>query len=121
MGTVILLTSIMLFKDGIANFREKRNWFKDTANAKTTIVERQEILNDPRDIDYASAYGQYIPKGSWYLILEIVPSQLTPKPEETTITVSISEAQYKRYANRDTVRIYFSKEDPFVFLLEDEA
>ena len=121
LGVGLLLTGIAVFNRATSIFRETRSWFKNTATAETTIVDRQEIINDQNDIDYAYSYGQYIPRGYWYLILESIPSQLAIKPEEMSVSVSINESQYKKYANRNKAQICYSKEDPFVFLLEDEV
>jgi len=121
MSIGLLLTAIYFFSRATRIFRETRSWFKNTATAETTIVDRQEIINDQNDIDYAYSYGQYLPRGHWYLILESIPSQLAIKPEEMSVLVSINESQYKKYANRNKAKICYSKEDPFVFLLEDEV
>lgn len=119
-STVLLLTAIRLFYEAITLFREKRNWFKSTDTAKATIVNRQEVANDPADVDYAYSYGQFIPSKYWYLTLKMIPSQLGIKPGETLVSVGINESQYKRYDGRTSVTIYYSREHPFVFLLEDE-
>jgi len=120
-GAGLLLGAITFFMDTITIFREKRNWFKNTATVQTTIVDRQEIENDPNDVDYAYSYGHYMPSKYWYLTLEIVPSQLAITPEEILVSVAINESQYKRYAGRTSVTIYYSTVDPFIFLLEDEV
>lgn len=117
----ILVGVVFMFHEGSSIQKERRSWFDAADTAQTTIIDRQEIDNDPRDIEYASGYGQVIPAKYWYLKLEIIPAQLAIKPEEILVSVSVDESQYKRYVHKNTVRIYYSKEDPFVFLLEDEV
>jgi hypothetical protein len=51
----------------------------------------------------------------------MIPNQLAIKPEETLVSVRISESQFKIYSDSDSVKIRYSRDNPFVFLLEDEV
>jgi hypothetical protein len=119
-GLSMIVVAITFFAMGTSHHKEKNAWFENASTAQTTIMDRQEIENDPRDIDYANAYGYYMPSKYWYLTLKLVPSQLAIAPKEKVVSVGIDESQYKKYAGRTSVTIYYSPADPFVFLLEDE-
>ena len=104
-----------MIKIGFLRIKQKKSWLKASAMAQTTIAERGE---DQDDSEYARVYGN--PDKYWCLKLKMLPNQLAIKPEETLVSVSINESQYKKYEGRISVIIYSSIEDPFVFLLEDE-
>jgi hypothetical protein len=79
-------------------------------------MKREIVDTDP---GYASYYGH--PDRYWHLQLEAIPDQLEVKPKTTSVLVSITEYQYKKYEGKTSVTIYYSPNDPFVFLLEDEV
>ena len=118
---LLIFGAVTVAQEGTSIQREMRSWFGTSDKANTTIVNRREVANDPADVDYAYSYGQFMPSKYWYLTLQMIPSQVAIKPEETLVSVAINESQYKRYDGRTSVTIYYSTTDSFIFLLEDEV
>ncbi len=110
----LILFAVFLFAFGraLAWLRQKRTWAKTSASAQTTIAQRKMNIHEGQGYPWADG---------WSLGLATIVPQLAVIPNESVVWVNITEAQYKKYADRNTVCIHYSVEDPFVFLLEDEV
>ena len=110
----LVLLAVILFtlSRAVSWLRQKRTWLKASASAQATIAKRK--MKGAEEQSGHRAAG-------WSLGLAAIPPQAKVTPEETIVWVNISEAQYRKYANRNKVGIRYSVENPFVFLLEDEV
>ncbi len=97
---------------GLTRNREKKKWLKTTAATAATIIEC--IKEDVWDQNYFDTVR-------WVIKITMQCSQAKGNPDHINAQVYISESQYKKYINKKSVKVYYSREDPFVFLLEDEV
>ena len=109
---IVFSAGIKLFSLGYSNEKKKRQWLKAAATTSAKIVECKK--EDVWDQNYMDTINY---------ILEIMMdiSQATGNPNSISVRVYMSESQYKKYSNRKSVKVYYSKEDPFIFVLEDEV
>lgn len=101
----------LLISMGIMKENKKREWLKTTASATASIVGCNK--EDAWDLNYLDTIR-------WVLDIVMDISLETEVPNSISAEVYITESQFKKYINRKSVNIYYSKKDPFEFLLEDE-
>jgi hypothetical protein len=91
--------------------KDRKAWLGTSREAEAEIMERR----DATDKDWQAGLTT-----ARILGLKPVPAQLEITPGESVVWVGISRSQYWKYAGKGAVRIIYSSEDPFEFLLEDE-
>ena len=109
---VAFIFTISSMEDGFSKLKRKRVWVGSCATARTTIVKREG------NVRYTDDYYKYGP--FWSLDLEMIPDQREKCPGESIVSANISKGLYRRYAHKDTIRVYYYPSDPLVFLLEGE-
>jgi hypothetical protein len=111
---ILFVTMIVSIDHIVLLLKQKRAWLTASALAQTAIVERKMNFHD----------HPYEQNGSWVdgwsLGLAMIPSQLAVNTKGSTVWVGVSKARYNKYANKGVVRVYYSMQNPFEFLLEDE-
>jgi hypothetical protein len=112
MDLFILTIGLTLLFIGFSDNKKKRGWLRTTAITSAEIVgcNREDVWDQ-----------SYLDTTRWVLEIVMDTSQATGDLNFVSAQVYISESQYKKYINRKSVKVYYSKEDPFVFLLEDEV
>jgi hypothetical protein len=108
----IIAVGLWFIYTGFLKYKDKRKWLSATVVNSTEIVECTESY----DVD---EFG--VVMTSWSMKIKLTPSQLMVNPNSIHATVGINKSQYRKYSNRSSVKIYSSREDPFVFILEDEV
>ena len=96
---------------GYSKNKDKRNWLSTATKISTEIIGCTEVNGVDQD---------GVQEKRWIMSIKMTPGQLTVNPNSTYAWVYIKELQYRKYISRNSVEIYHSREDPFVFLLEDE-
>jgi hypothetical protein len=112
MDLLMLTMGLMLLFLGFSKNKDRKNWLKGS------IITTAKIIGCNQE-DVWDQY--YLDTTRWVLEIVTNSSQTTGNPDSITAQVYISESQYKKYINRKSVKIYCSKDDPLVFLLEDEV
>ena len=117
-GTLICFVIIMLlgardmYRDSQEAAAERQQWKNFYISSELTIMNRHEGGS------YDDGYRYHtVP---CRLELEMNSDQRAVSPNQTIVSVSVSDNIYKRLENRNTVRIYYMPESPMTFLLEDE-
>lgn len=119
-GTLIFLVILMVwgvriaYRDSRARQAQRKSWAKGCETALLTIVSRHEAVSwwD----DYYSR-GRSAPAD---LVLEMNSDQKAVSPNGTTIKAEVSDYVYNRLKGCNTVRVYYMRESPTAFLLEEE-
>ncbi len=93
-----------------ATLRAKKAWLKGCTVAQVKIVDRHGG-------EWDDGYRFH---SSWWLHLEMGPDQARVSPNATTLTAQVDQFVYARLEKRDTVRIYYRRETPLAFFIEDE-
>lgn len=103
-----------MFQDLLAMKAEREKWAKGCKTAQLTIVSRHESASwwD----DYANRF-QNIRNT---LKLEMNSDQKAVSPNQTIVSVTVSQYVYDRLKERNTVRIFYMPDSPLTFLLEEE-
>jgi hypothetical protein len=104
--------SIRMAADGVSVLMRRREWIRGSASALAGIVDRKEEFCEPT----YDKNGYY----RYSLALEIDTVQTTPIADEHRIWVTVTKRLYKKYARRNTARVYFSPEAPMTFIVEGE-
>jgi hypothetical protein len=109
--TAVIAAVVLLFKAGRMVQQDRKAWLGTSQKAEAEIMDRRDGTNENRQDGLPT---------KWVLGLKPIPAQLEVAPGETVVWVGISGTQYSKYAGKSTLRIIYSTEDPFDFLLEDE-
>ena len=111
---VFILGMRDMYRDHKVRAAETKKWLKACAVAQVEIMDRHEggSYNDGYD------RFRYFP---CRLELAMNADQRAVSPNQTTVSVDVSQSIYDKLAARDTVRIYYLPEAPLAFLLEEET
>jgi hypothetical protein len=112
---IIMLLGVRDMYQGLRTMkREREKWAEGCSTGQLTILSRREAKSwwD----DYANRF-QNIP---YSLDLEMNSDQKAVSPNQTVVSVRVSDHIYKRLEGYNSVRIYYESESPLTFLLEDE-
>jgi len=104
--------SIRMAADGLSVLMRRRKWIGGSASALARIVDRRQEFCEPTYDE--SGYYRYS------LALEIDTVQTTPNADENRILVTVTRRLYKKYARRNTARVYFCPQTPTTFIVEGE-
>lgn len=112
MDLLMFALGILLISKGVSNYNKKRKWLKTATLTSASIVrcEQEDVWDQ-----------NYMDMTRWVLDVVMKVDLAPGNPVSILAGVYISEKQYKRYINRKATKIYYSREDPFEFLLEDEV
>jgi hypothetical protein len=91
---------------------EKEAWIKACTVAKVKILTRHERGEFDDGYRFHSTPCR--------LELEMNADQRAIAPNETAVTATVLDTVYKSLVKSDTVRIYYWREAPLTFLLEEE-
>ena len=87
--------------------------------ADVPIVDRHHSPGGTYEIGYyPGEYRHYGP--SYHLDLEMTDDQRAVASNQTVVGVGVPGKVYDMLQNRNTVRIYYERENPLTFLLEEE-
>lgn len=96
---------------------EQRRWRRRAKVAEVAIVSRRHSPGGANDDGYNIHYS----RAFWHLTLEKNADQLAVSPNKIkNISIKVNQNVYASLVNRDTVRIYYHRDDPLTFLLEGE-
>jgi len=117
-GTLICFVIIMLlgardtFRDSQLAAEERQQWKNACTSAELTIINHHE----GGSYDDGYRYHSFPCR----LELEMNSDQRAVSPNQTIVSVNVSDTIYKRLEKYNTVRIYYMPGSPMIFLLEDE-
>jgi len=95
----------------LANLKKKRQWIRNAVSAQAVIVDRKEEYN---------SYGESIEE-TWLHDLALrLPSSAIENPLEQFVWARVSMGIYDKYKQGDTEQIFYSRTDPYLFLIEGE-
>ncbi len=103
------------WKECDARRAERQAWARSCQTAILTIKNRYQT---PGWWDDSSNRWR---NGSNQIELEMSPEQQAVCPNETIVSLDLSDYLYDRLKKRDAVRIYYLPESPLTFLLEEEV
>jgi hypothetical protein len=117
-GTLICIVIIMfpgaryIYLNSQMAAVEKKRWKNTCVSAELTIINRHKggVYDD------GYSYDRY----DCCLDLEMNSDQIAVSPTQTIVSVNVSDCIYKRLENCNTIRIFYLRESPMNFLLEDE-
>lgn len=100
------LFSIQVMMEGIVTLIQRRNWLRGTTKAQAAIIDGREI---------------YTPYGNCYeFILQATDEQGVTALDGQFIRAGVSKRIYDRYAQYDSVEIYYSTDSPLTFMIRGE-
>ena len=101
-----------MYRDSQVAAEERQQWKNACKSAELTIINRHESESYDDGYRYRTAPCR--------LELEMNSDQRAVSPNQTIVSVSVSDTVYKRLEKCDSVRIYYLSGSPMTFLLEGE-
>jgi hypothetical protein len=107
-GTAAAIKEI---RNDLVKRKKKRQWIRNAVSAQAVIADRKQEY-DP--------YGESIEQAYLHDLALRLPSSAIENPQEQVVWARVSMGIYDKYKQRDIAHIFYSKTDPYLFLIEGE-
>ena len=114
-GALLIFLSIMFLgfvqwiNDGISEGKEKQRWKNTCQSLEAAILSRSGNPGGSYDDEYGIPHRV---RSHYHLTLRL--------PNQAETRIDVSESVYAKLEQKDTVRIYYKPESPWIFMLEEE-